>query len=380
MKIQIFDYHRYCLEYKLLSTKILSFFKINNIECDIYVWERHWLNEEFINRLHQVDFIFVNSCIGWDKNISSTYNIIHNIFEQNKNITIFLFWCTTHTHNLKYKNNEKLMIIPLWKEYLIDEYFNLPIKIKDISDFYINNLLDIWKWRHLHREQKFYYLNISRWCIHNCSFCNTKKAIWYVKSKNLQSIIEEVESALKLNYNEIVIVSDDLWSYWLDIWSNYIELLKQILSISEDFLLHIDYIEPSTVINNFDNFKLYLNRISYICIPVQSFNDRILSLMNRKYIKKDYLNVILEIRKINPNIKLSNHLIFAYPTEKEIDFLDYFNYINLFDITELNEYSHFNNTANNFIESDFIDKKTLLKYKIILIKKKLQFKNKIKYI
>ena len=57
-----------------------------------------------------------------------------------------------------------------------------------------------------------------------------------------------------------------------------------------------------------------------IHLPVQSGSDKILKSMNRKHTVKQYLDVIYELKKINPSIKFSSDFIIGYPGETEKDF------------------------------------------------------------
>lgn len=76
-------------------------------------------------------------------------------------------------------------------------------------------------------------------------------------------------------------------------------------------------------------------------IPVQSLNDRILKLMGRNYTTEQYYTLIKDIRKYNPKIILTSHIIFCYPTETREEFLNNFNkeYTSLINTTIFNLYT-----------------------------------------
>ncbi len=58
----------------------------------------------------------------------------------------------------------------------------------------------------------------------------------------------------------------------------------------------------------------------HLHLPVQSGSNRILKIMNRKYTREDYLNIIDKIRKVNPDITLTTDIIVGFPGETEEDF------------------------------------------------------------
>lgn len=60
----------------------------------------------------------------------------------------------------------------------------------------------------------------------------------------------------------------------------------------------------------------------YLHLPVQSGSDRILSAMNRRHTRADYLRLIERIRNVRPDIALSGDFIVGFPGEREEDFVD----------------------------------------------------------
>ena len=60
----------------------------------------------------------------------------------------------------------------------------------------------------------------------------------------------------------------------------------------------------------FDDIKGNITRITSMVYPIQSCNDRILALMNRKYTVKDFFESVKSIRAVHPNIYLINNIIY----------------------------------------------------------------------
>ena len=57
-------------------------------------------------------------------------------------------------------------------------------------------------------------------------------------------------------------------------------------------------------------------------LPVQSGSNRVLELMNRKYTREQYLNIVDKVRAAIPNIVLTTDIIVGFPGETNEDFED----------------------------------------------------------
>jgi tRNA-2-methylthio-N6-dimethylallyladenosine synthase len=64
------------------------------------------------------------------------------------------------------------------------------------------------------------------------------------------------------------------------------------------------------------------NICNYIHLPVQSGSDRILKEMNRLHTRQEYFELIDNIRRIIPDVAISQDMIAGFPTETEEDHQD----------------------------------------------------------
>lgn len=314
-----------CTESSYLFHTVRYFFLINN----------YTLTE----KAEEADIILINTCWVWDELESKVISYINT--QNRSDVEFGIFWCLA---NRSKEINEKVTYsIPTKKEYLLDDMFNAKNSIKDISSKDINQwtikLHTVFK-----TNTKKYFLEINRWCIHKCSYCAIKQSIWYVKSKDKIEVLSEFSYAVENGFNEIILVSDDVGSYGYDIGTNFSVLFNEICQIPWDYKININYTEPSEFMKWFPLIKENFYRVSEIIYPIQSFSDRILEMMRRTYSVADFIETLWEMRKFAPGIKITNHIIYAYPTETRDEYMSNLSWARYFDANLFNLYSYVKGT------------------------------------
>ena len=184
---------------------------------------------------------------------------------------------------------------------------------------------------------------IANGCLGNCSYCAVKFARGTLKSKSIEEIKEEMNGAIKNGTKEILLTAQDTGCYGLDIKTNIVSLLKEIITIPGDFKIRLGMGNPQ-------HFKKYKKEISeimksekmykFLHVPMQSGSDSVLKEMNRYYTKKEYLDLVSYLRKNIKDLTLATDVIVGFPTETEKDFLETLEVIKKckFDITNVSRF------------------------------------------
>jgi tRNA A37 methylthiotransferase MiaB len=138
-------------------------------------------------------------------------------------------------------------------------------------------------------------------------------------------------------------LGDDVGAYGIDTGQNFAQLMARLISELDtinknmpeknkrlaDVKFHIQEIHPHWLIK-FRQELLELmksKRIKSILCPIESGNDRILGLMNRRYNVDEISAFFKEARSIYPDILYSTHLMVGFPSETEEEFEDSLNAI-----------------------------------------------------
>ncbi len=175
-----------------------------------------------------------------------------------------------------------------------------------------------------------YFIRPSGGCLGNCSYCVIKKAIGPLKSKTLETIIDEFSKGIKSDYSNFIFDADDLGAYGRDKDTNFAEMLDRVTNIAGDYSLHLRYIHPIWLVKYVESFEKVLKKgkVKSLGSAIQSGNPRILKLMNRFYDVEKIKDTFSRIKKAYPNILLTTECINGFPTETKDEFESTLDHIN----------------------------------------------------
>ena len=170
------------------------------------------------------------------------------------------------------------------------------------------------------------WVNIMQGCNNFCTYCIVPYVKGREKSRREENILKEIkEIAQEGKYKKITLLGQNVNSYGHDLKNgeNFAKLLKDICALDGDFKLTFMTSHPKDLTSDvIDVVASEAKILKEIHLPAQSGNNRILSLMNRRYTREKYLSIIKEIREKIPNCKITSDFIVGFPTETEEEFED----------------------------------------------------------
>ena len=170
------------------------------------------------------------------------------------------------------------------------------------------------------------WVNIMQGCNNFCTYCIVPYVKGREKSRREENILKEIkEIAQEGKYKKIILLGQNVNSYGHDLKNgeNFAKLLKDICALDGDFKLTFMTSHPKDLTSDvIDVVASEAKILKEIHLPAQSGNNRILSLMNRRYTREKYLSIIKEIREKIPNCKITSDFIVGFPTETEEEFED----------------------------------------------------------
>ena len=191
------------------------------------------------------------------------------------------------------------------------------------------------------------FVSITRGCDNMCTFCVVPFTRGRERSRDPKSILAEIKELEKNGYKEITLLGQNVDSY---LWYggglkkdfkkaseiqkktsiNFAKLLDIVAKSFSKFTIRFTTSNPQDMDNEvLITMKAHKNICNHIHLPVQSGSDKILKEMNRQHTRKEYLNLVTEIKTILPNCGISQDMITGFPNETEKDHLDTLSLMNL---------------------------------------------------
>ena len=194
-------------------------------------------------------------------------------------------------------------------------------KVKDVID--IDG--EIYEDLPIKRNDKFRAsVTIMYGCNNFCTYCIVPYVRGRERSRNPQKILEEVKFLAKEGYKEITLLGQNVNSYvGNDEIKNFADLLNEVCKI--DGIERIRFVSPHPKDFTDDVIEAIANN-EKICriihLPLQSGSTKVLSEMNRKYTKEQYLNLAKKMKEKIKDVVFSTDIIVGFPGETEEDFED----------------------------------------------------------
>ena len=171
-----------------------------------------------------------------------------------------------------------------------------------------------------HRNHTRALVKIQDGCNQACSFCIVPQARGEEKSRDLKSILTEVENLHKNGFKEVVLTGVHIGRYGCAD-KNLCQLMEKILNQTHIQRLRLSSIEPNEITDELINLVAGSNRICrHFHIPLQSGDDGILSAMNRAYSTADYGKLTDKITAGIPDVLIGADVMVGFPGEAQENF------------------------------------------------------------
>ncbi|WP_108422712.1 tRNA (N6-isopentenyl adenosine(37)-C2)-methylthiotransferase MiaB [Flagellimonas amoyensis] len=297
--------------------------------------------------LEEADLVLVNTCSIREKaeqTVRKRLEKFNAVKRTNPGMKVGVLGCMAERLKSKFLEEEKIVDMVVGP----DAYKDLPNLIQEIDEGRnaVNVILskdetygDVAPVR-LNSNGITAFVSITRGCDNMCTFCVVPFTRGRERSRDPQSILEEVNDLWERGFKEITLLGQNVDSY---LWYggglkkdfekasemqkatsvNFSKLLELVAQAQPKMRIRFSTSNPQDMtLDVIETMAKYENICKYIHLPVQSGSNRILKAMNRLHTREEYFELIDNIKKIIPDCAISQDMITGFPTETEEDHQD----------------------------------------------------------
>nr|WP_285652046.1 tRNA (N6-isopentenyl adenosine(37)-C2)-methylthiotransferase MiaB [Muricauda sp. NBRC 101325] len=297
--------------------------------------------------LEEADLVLVNTCSIREKaelTVRKRLEKFNAVKKTNPSMKVGVLGCMAERLKSKFLEEEKIVDMVVGP----DAYKDLPNLIQEIDEGRnaVNVILskdetygDVAPVR-LNTNGVSAFVSITRGCDNMCTFCVVPFTRGRERSRDPQSILQEVNDLWEKGFKEITLLGQNVDSY---LWYggglkkdyekasdmqkatsvNFAKLLELVAEAQPKMRIRFSTSNPQDMtLDVIESMAKYDNICKYIHLPVQSGSNRILKAMNRLHTREEYFELIDNIKKIIPDCAISQDMITGFPTETEEDHQD----------------------------------------------------------
>jgi tRNA-2-methylthio-N6-dimethylallyladenosine synthase len=174
-------------------------------------------------------------------------------------------------------------------------------------------------------------------CNNFCTYCIVPYVRGRERSRKPDEIIAECKMLAKTGVKEVMLLGQNVNSYGKifdyedgkivpmdsSCMLTFPQLLREICKIDGIERVRFMTSHPKDLSDELIEVMAGEKKVcKHLHLPVQAGSTEILSKMNRRYTKEDYLALVDKIRKAMPDISLTTDIMVGFPGETEADFLE----------------------------------------------------------
>ncbi|MDD3722001.1 MAG: tRNA (N6-isopentenyl adenosine(37)-C2)-methylthiotransferase MiaB [Lutibacter sp.] len=307
--------------------------------------------------LEEADLVLVNTCSIREKaeqTVRKRLEKFNAVKKINPSMKVGVLGCMAERLKAKLLEEEKIVDLVVGP----DAYRDLPNLLEEINAGRdaVNVILskdetygDVSPVR-LNSNGVSAFVSITRGCDNMCTFCVVPFTRGRERSREPNSILQEIKELSEKNYKEVTLLGQNVDSY---LWYggglkkdfknaseiakatavDFSQLLAMVATAFPKMRIRFSTSNPQDMsLDVIYTMAKHENICNYIHLPVQSGSTSVLKRMNRQHTREEYIALIDNIRKIIPDCGLSQDIMtgFCGETEEEhqetLSLLEYVRY------------------------------------------------------
>lgn len=272
------------------------------------------------------DFVIYNTCTVRDNANQRVYGrlgFVHSLKNKNPHLKIALCGCMMQEESVIDKIKKSYRFVDLiFGTHNIFKFAQLLVTMFENREM----VIDIWNEtdqivEELPVSRKYSYksgVNIMFGCNNFCSYCIVPYVRGRERSREPKEIIREIEWLVSEGVVEVMLLGQNVNSYGMNLDEpvSFAQLLREVEQIEGLKRIRFMTSHPKDLSDELIEVMKNSDKICrHLHLPLQAGSDRILSAMNRRYTKVQYLALVDKIKSAMPDISLTTDIIVGFPGE-----------------------------------------------------------------
>ena len=352
---------------------------LHNLGCKVNAYETAAMQEllegagyEIVPFQERADVYIINTCTVTNIADRKSRQMLHRARKMNPDAVVVAAGCYVQAReeghlavdpsvDIVIGNNRKKDLVRILEDYLQDgaEEDGQMSRVIDI------NHTGEYEELHLTKpgEHTRAYIKVQDGCNQFCSYCIIPFARGRVRSRSLESVVEEVRELARNGYREVVLTGIHLSSYGADFrektpdsegpevsgkilnreehfhggqeGTDLLALIRAVHEVDGILRIRLGSLEPRIITEEFVRTAAGLEKLCpHFHLSLQSGCDATLKWMNRRYMAAEYLEKCALLRKYFRNPALTTDVIVGFPGETEEEFAASMEFVDQVDFYE----------------------------------------------
>lgn len=288
------------------------------------------------------DIYIINTCAVTATAEKKCRTLIHSAHRKNPNAHIGLIGCFSELkpEELSIIDGVDIVLGSGDKFLLAQKVEELLHKNQTITEINPPSKMDFHgSWSSGERTRSF--LKVQDGCDYHCSYCTVCIARGESRSDSISHVIENATQIVANNMKEIILTGVNVGDFGRKRGESFFDLLKALELIPGLERVRISSIEPNLLTDEIIELVAKSSVLMpHFHIPLQSGNDKILKLMQRRYLREVFASRVKKAKKVMPHCFIAADVIVGFPGETDEDFEDTFHFIESLDIQALHVFSY----------------------------------------
>lgn len=283
--------------------------KVNKYESDSLLNIFKQKGYEITDSLEKADVYIVNTCAVTGEAEKKSRQMLAKCKKLNPDAKIYVCGCASQHNPNQFFGKATLIKGVAGKNKIAD--FGEGVLIDEVPKSYEKEEFSL-------QPRTRAYIKIQDGCDNFCSYCIIPYLRGRSRSRDLNSIIEEVQ-ALDRSIKEIVLTGINLSDFKIEGKLGLLTLLQKLdkynlrmrLSSMEEVIADEEFVKGLSGLKNF---------CPHFHLSLQSGSDSVLKRMNRRYTTEQFKTTCTLIRKYFPTASITTDVIVGFPGESDQEF------------------------------------------------------------